>query len=73
MINPDDNLVLQGFKNLDLLPNGIKKFEIYLDKKIPIGAGLGGGSADAAAMLILLRKLYNKEKDFDKISISNIV
>ncbi len=72
MINPDDNLVLKALKKFRYFTKWDKKFEIYLDKKIPIGAGLGGGSADAAAMLILLRNLYNKEKDIDKISFSNI-
>ena len=47
-----------------------KKFKIYLDKNIPIGAGLGGGSADAAATLILLRKLFNDERKSKNISIS---
>ena len=68
MINPDDNLVLKALKKFRYFTKWDKKFEIYLDKKIPIGAGLGGGSADAAAILILLRNLYNKEKDIDKIS-----
>jgi 4-diphosphocytidyl-2C-methyl-D-erythritol kinase len=72
MINPKKNLILQTIKKFRSHMNWDKKFEIYLDKKIPIGAGLGGGSANAAATLVLLRKLYNKDNDYDKIPISKI-
>ena len=50
---PEDNLVMKAYhllkKDFDL-----PEIAIYLRKQIPLGAGLGGGSSDAAFMIKLL-------------------
>ena len=71
-INPNDNLIFKAINQFRILTKWNIKFEVYLDKKIPIGAGLGGGSADAASTLILLRNLYNKEHNIKKIDVSTL-
>ena len=43
------------FKTVNKDPNGL---EIRIHKRIPVGAGMGGGSADAAAVLRALNKHY---------------
>lgn len=51
--------------------SGIK---IYIEKRIPHAAGLAGGSADGAAVIVALNKLFNaKLKDKDIIRISAAV
>ena len=72
MINGKDNLIIRAINKFRYYTKWDKCFEIYLDKNIPIGAGLGGGSADAAATLILLRQLFNKDRS-DKIPLSSII
>ena len=48
--SPEDNLCLKAFRLLEQ-DYGIQGVKIHLEKHIPTGAGLGGGSADAAFTL----------------------
>ncbi|MEL5892819.1 4-(cytidine 5'-diphospho)-2-C-methyl-D-erythritol kinase [Bacteroides sp. GD17] len=54
----EDNLVVKAYKLLDER-FGLPPVDIHLFKRIPSGAGLGGGSADAAFMLKLLNEKFN--------------
>lgn len=40
---------------------------IKIEKRIPSAAGMGGGSADAAAVLVGLNKLYEAELSYEKL------
>ena len=42
--------------------------DIYIEKNIPMAAGLGGGSADAAATLLALNKLYDNPFSDEQLS-----
>ncbi len=53
------NLVLKAAEALQSAYDVRKGADISLRKRIPIGAGLGGGSADAAAALVGLNRLWD--------------
>lgn len=56
--NGPENLAYQAAELLlnDFSTGGIK---IHIDKRIPVAAGLAGGSTDAAAVLLGMNKLFN--------------
>ena len=57
----DGNLVVRAAQLLASRLGTASGARMRLEKRIPAGAGLGGGSADAAVALILLAKLWEAE------------
>lgn len=54
----DDNLVLRAARLLLPLATTPPHCHIHLNKKLPAGGGLGGGSSDAATTLLALNRLW---------------
>lgn len=57
----EDNLVLRAARALANCTSGEAGAHLELEKQIPVAAGLGGGSADAAAALRALAELWRLE------------
>ncbi len=64
-ISGDDNLVLQAARSLRERAGVGTGAHIVLVKRIPVAAGLGGGSADAAATLAGLVRLWKLDPEDD--------
>lgn len=64
--NTDDNLVTKAYRLLDK-DFDLPPIEAHLLKHIPSGAGLGGGSSDAAFMLKMLNELFDLKLSEDQL------
>src|SRR5450755_2589794 len=62
-----DNLVLKAARLLAERVPALKVGEFTLDKVLPVAAGIGGGSADAAAALRLLARLNDLRLDDERL------
>jgi 4-diphosphocytidyl-2-C-methyl-D-erythritol kinase len=62
-----DNLVLKAARALTDRVEGLKLGRFALSKRLPVAAGLGGGSADAAAALRLLARANRLARDDSRL------
>lgn len=62
------NLALRAAQALREAAGVDRGVRIRLDKRIPVAAGLGGGSADAAAVLLGLNRLWRLRWPLDRLS-----
>ncbi|CAE19391.1 Putative 4-diphosphocytidyl-2C-methyl-D-erythritol kinase (CMK) [Prochlorococcus marinus subsp. pastoris str. CCMP1986] len=66
----EDNLIIKAANYIkDMSKNKELGANIFLKKNIPIGAGLAGGSSNAAATLVGLNKLWDLDLDYETIFI----
>lgn len=61
VVADSDNLILRAAKSLQQMTGFKGGAEIWLDKRLPMGGGLGGGSSDAATTLVALNTLWNTQ------------
>lgn len=57
-IQAQDNLVIKAARALQQHAGSRLGAEFWLDKQLPMGAGLGGGSSNAATTLVVLNQLW---------------
>ncbi len=63
-----ENLILKAIKSLEEYSGKKILVDVKLEKKIPIGAGLGGGSSNAAFTLIGINELFELKISKEELS-----
>ena len=66
-IAAEDNICVKAYYLLKAHYPLLPGINMHLHKVIPMGAGLGGGSGNASAVLLLLNKLFNLQLSTDAL------
>ena len=63
----EDNLCVRAARLLQSVAGAARGADIELDKQLPVGGGLGGGSSDAATTLLALNRLWDCGMDRERL------
>jgi 4-diphosphocytidyl-2-C-methyl-D-erythritol kinase len=63
----EDDLVVRAARLLQARAGTRQGADIEVDKRLPLGGGLGGGSSDAATTLVVLNRLWGAGLDRDAL------
>lgn len=64
--DPEQNLCMKALRLMQRL-YGVGDVRITLDKRVPFGAGLGGGSSDATAVILAVNELFELGLSEDRL------
>ncbi|OOF21644.1 4-(cytidine 5'-diphospho)-2-C-methyl-D-erythritol kinase [Salinivibrio sp. IB574] len=67
-VKEDDNLIVKAAKALQAHTGCPYGAHINIDKRLPMGGGLGGGSSDAATTLVALNHLWQTQVSADELA-----
>jgi len=56
--NDEDNLIVKAYRRMAEKYEQVGGIRVRLDKRVPFGAGLGGGSSDAAHTVMAVNELF---------------
>lgn len=67
-VSHDSNLIVRAARRLQQQADCPLGADIWLDKRLPMGGGIGGGSSDAATTLLGLNHLWHLEWDEERLA-----
>ncbi len=67
-VSDDDNLAIRAARLLQRHGGTHLGADIKIDKQLPMGGGLGGGSSNAATTLLVLNRLWNLNLDQHRLA-----